>query len=244
MNTATYRSVPVLTAESATVVEALRECYMTDEPLMHTIHGVRHVLGDALAAATDLELRRYLTEAVSAGLLRSNECTLTADQSAQDLDPTLPGYGNERLWAPVESVHLRWPAYLTEGAAVDLVDHPGHYSSTRFGCECIDVTRAMTFSAGNAFKYVWRHAEKGGHEDLAKALVYLGWAREDDDPVFHTQDDLAATQQALSAFREHVDPVLSLGSEAEVYGALRAIVDGDVDRAQTLITAALRDARC
>lgn len=41
----------------------------------------------------------------------------------------------------------------------------------------------MTFNAGNAFKYIWRFAEKNGLEDLAKAVVYLRWAIEDGYPA-------------------------------------------------------------
>ncbi|WP_109527217.1 MULTISPECIES: DUF3310 domain-containing protein [Nocardia] len=63
----------------------------------------------------------------------------------------------------------------------DPVDHPAHYSTGRFTCECIAVTRHMTFLAGNAVKYCWRHAEKNGVEDLRKAAVYLRWASEDGD---------------------------------------------------------------
>lgn len=61
----------------------------------------------------------------------------------------------------------------------DVVNSPAHYTQSRFTCECIDITRHMTFCAGNATKYVWRHAEKNGVEDLRKAAVYLRWAIED-----------------------------------------------------------------
>ncbi len=56
----------------------------------------------------------------------------------------------------------------------DLVNHPPHYSASRFGCDCIAITRHMTFDAGNAFKYIWRHADKGTPvQDLRKAVWYL-----------------------------------------------------------------------
>lgn len=61
----------------------------------------------------------------------------------------------------------------------DAVNHPRHYTEG-FGpvtIECIDVTRHMPFTVGNAFKYVWRAGRKGGPgktlEDLRKALWYV-----------------------------------------------------------------------
>lgn len=62
----------------------------------------------------------------------------------------------------------------------DAVSHPSHYASARWPRECIEFTRHMSFLAGNAFKYVWRHADKGtAGVDLRKAVQYLEWARED-----------------------------------------------------------------
>ncbi|MFE2994177.1 DUF3310 domain-containing protein [Nocardia sp. NPDC059246] len=66
---------------------------------------------------------------------------------------------------------------------VDVVNHPVHYGTGRFTCECIAITRHMTFNAGNAFKYVWRHQEKNGLEDLRKAAVYLRWSIEDQEEL-------------------------------------------------------------
>ncbi|WP_280357904.1 DUF3310 domain-containing protein [Nocardia otitidiscaviarum] len=62
----------------------------------------------------------------------------------------------------------------------DVIHHPAHYTQSRFACECIDITRHLTFNAGNAFKYVWRHQEKNGVEDLRKAAVYLRWTIDDE----------------------------------------------------------------
>lgn len=62
----------------------------------------------------------------------------------------------------------------------DAVNHPQHY--TKGGVECIDAIRAsMTTEAfagyckGNVMKYIFRYEDKGGVEDLDKALVYLNW---------------------------------------------------------------------
>ena len=70
-----------------------------------------------------------------------------------------------------------------EGA--DPVNHPSHYTEgfkTR-PVECIDITRHLGFTVGNAFKYVWRAGKKGDIvEDLAKARWYLEAAAEQGRP--------------------------------------------------------------
>lgn len=66
-----------------------------------------------------------------------------------------------------------------ESEAPDMVNHPPHYTNgPELGTlECIDITRWMPFTLGNAFKYVWRAGVKGGPdkaiEDLEKAKFYL-----------------------------------------------------------------------
>jgi len=58
------------------------------------------------------------------------------------------------------------------------VNHPAHYTQYAVGgkpLECIDVLEALDlpFHLANAFKYIWRHREKGGVKDLEKARWYL-----------------------------------------------------------------------
>lgn len=60
----------------------------------------------------------------------------------------------------------------------DEINHPGRYNSGGF--ECIDVMLAVfgngavqNFCILNAFKYIWRHKQKGGAEDIKKAVWYL-----------------------------------------------------------------------
>lgn len=72
----------------------------------------------------------------------------------------------------------------------DNVNHPAHYAP-KFETkpvECIDITRNLPFSLGNAFKYVWRAGDKGDRrkavEDLEKAQWYLRDAA--DDEFIHT----------------------------------------------------------
>lgn len=47
---------------------------------------------------------------------------------------------------------------------------PTHYKN-RY--DCITFVRSMNFLQGNAFKYVFRYADKNGREDLLKAKWYL-----------------------------------------------------------------------
>lgn len=56
---------------------------------------------------------------------------------------------------------------------VDMVNHPPHYTSHPSGVECIQITEHMSFTLGNALKYIWRADMKNGVEDLEKAVFYL-----------------------------------------------------------------------
>lgn len=65
-----------------------------------------------------------------------------------------------------------------EDAKADPVNSPAHYTSG--GIECIDAMQAAfgaeavkDFCLCNAFKYLWRHRNKNGVEDLKKARWYL-----------------------------------------------------------------------
>lgn len=49
--------------------------------------------------------------------------------------------------------------------------NPNHYKNRAH--ECIEFTHYLNFNLGNAFKYIWRHKEKNGREDLEKAVWYL-----------------------------------------------------------------------
>ena len=59
--------------------------------------------------------------------------------------------------------------------ATDAVDHPAHYVTHPSGVECIQITEHMTFSLGNAVKYIWRAGLKSPSpiEDLMKARWYI-----------------------------------------------------------------------
>jgi hypothetical protein len=65
----------------------------------------------------------------------------------------------------------------------DPVNNPIHYN--RSSIECIDAIEAMTEKmsgataphAANVLKYMWRHEDKNGLEDLDKAIWYLNRLR-------------------------------------------------------------------
>ena len=61
---------------------------------------------------------------------------------------------------------------------VEMVHHPDHYNVGNI--ECIDAIESALspdqfagFCRGNAIKYIWRCDNKGGNEDLKKALWYI-----------------------------------------------------------------------
>ena len=76
-------------------------------------------------------------------------------------------------------------AKIVETPAIDYVNHPSHYQSES-GIEVIDVIDAFTkelngvvaFAIGNAIKCILRWKNKGGVEDLRKAVWYIGHAIE------------------------------------------------------------------
>lgn len=75
--------------------------------------------------------------------------------------------------------------------------NPAHYQ--RDGMECIDAIAAAVqnlsgieaYCTGAAIKYLWRWDEKGGVEDLRKALWYINYTadqREQDDMYREIQE--------------------------------------------------------
>jgi hypothetical protein len=102
----------------------------------------------------------------------------------------------------------------------DMVHQPKHYT-TRYDFECIEATRHMTFCTGNAFKYIYRCRDKGNTtEDLRKALVYVTWAWQWQEPVAFTMDGY----EALSILRAtYLEPYRSTDPFASL---LAALIDG------------------
>lgn len=65
----------------------------------------------------------------------------------------------------------------------DNVNHPEHYTSGKVECidamtEVFGVEAVKYFCLCNAFKYHWRHTQKNGQEDIAKAVWYMDKYRE------------------------------------------------------------------
>ena len=67
---------------------------------------------------------------------------------------------------------------------MDNVNHPAHYEG-QTSIECIEAMQiafgkkaVADFCLCNAFKYLWRHKNKNGQEDLRKAQLYLNKADE------------------------------------------------------------------
>ena len=58
-------------------------------------------------------------------------------------------------------------------SSIDSITHPSHYNRGRI--EVIDFIndQQLNFNLGNVIKYVCREADKGGTEDLKKAVQYL-----------------------------------------------------------------------
>lgn len=96
-----------------------------------------------------------------------------------------------------------------ESEAPDMVNHPPHYTNgPELGTlECIDITRWMPFTLGNAFKYVWRAGVKGGPdkaiEDLEKAKFYLDEWKNTLGVRFHSE-----SQAAVDALMRKALPAL------------------------------------
>lgn len=89
----------------------------------------------------------------------------------------------------------------TEDVPPDNVNHPSHYETGKF--ECIDVMletqgeeAVKAFCICNAMKYLYRHKNKNGREDIAKAVWYLNKYLElsaDEPKVIHCKDELILT---------------------------------------------------
>lgn len=71
------------------------------------------------------------------------------------------------------------PFFALLKESTDSVNHPSHYNQG--SVECIEAIKSATaglkgieaFCAGNAIKYLWRWKNKGGSQDVEKAIWYL-----------------------------------------------------------------------
>jgi hypothetical protein len=85
----------------------------------------------------------------------------------------------------------------------DPVDHPAHYTSSPSGVECIQVTEHMSFCAGNAMKYLWRHEKKDSPiEDLKKSRWYIDREIERLNRLMHSAAPMSAKEFGLFTRRD------------------------------------------
>lgn len=89
----------------------------------------------------------------------------------------------------------------------DAVNHPSHYTSHPSGIECLQITRGLPFTLGNAVKYVWRADLKNGLEDLRKASFYL------QDWVSYEETDTVVIPSYTAELLSAVET-----AEVEIYG--------------------------
>lgn len=74
----------------------------------------------------------------------------------------------------------------------DMVNHPPHYAEHKiFSRECIEYTRHLNFTSGNAFKYLYRQGQKfNTQEDINKAIWYIQDEFSYSNPVMSIPDNL------------------------------------------------------
>lgn len=91
--------------------------------------------------------------------------------------------------------------------------NPSHYR--QHAHECIEFTQYLNFNLGNAFKYIWRHKEKNGREDLEKAIWYLERQR-DDAPKFK--------KLKHKRYKELYDKLYLVSFDIDMHAAMSAIL--------------------
>jgi hypothetical protein len=102
----------------------------------------------------------------------------------------------------------------------DMVNHPKHYTGHSSGVECIEVTRWLSFNRGNAFKYIFRHRDKGTPvQDLEKALWYVR------DEIEHYDGLPDIPRCGMNALRKIVEATEKL---FDIH-AFRSIAEGDLN---------------
>lgn len=80
---------------------------------------------------------------------------------------------------PFDSIDISANQYLrSEYGKDDPVNHPSHYTQGKVECidameEALGTEVVKGFCLGNCFKYLWRHCDKNGQEDIDKAVWYF-----------------------------------------------------------------------
>ncbi len=119
-------------------------------------------------------------------------------------------------------------------AHADMVNHPPHYNSHPSGVECIEVAELLPFTLGNAFKYVFRHRQKGGLEDLRKAHWYLERIEPGATPLYVAEENLLVAGTLARRIAAHESYALG--------GCLVAIALAEIEHARELLGDLLRAA--
>lgn len=110
------------------------------------------------------------------GLYRMNDQE-RADKEYYDWIAEHMGIGNRQPYPNTQKYLDEYSSYESEYKKLmpdhDPVNNPKHYTNHPSGIECIQITEHMSFTLGNAVKYIWRADLKNGVEDLEKAIWYL-----------------------------------------------------------------------
>ena len=119
----------------------------------------------------------------------------------------------DRKGYPMWEYMLTELSQTTEDTKPDTVNHPTHYTS---GCgfECIEMMEmvfgkeaVIDFCVVNAFKYIWRHKQKNGTEDIAKAEWYLKYACK------LTEGGLRRHLTAINKMTDHIEKLKGEATE-------------------------------
>lgn len=122
---------------------------------------------------------------------------------------------------------------------IDNVNHPQHYTAgfELRRLECIDITKHLPFSLGNAVKYVWRAGKKGDDakalEDLEKALWYID--------LWDVNPEITRPQFGFGAARMIFD--LTVPENSLRYAAVQKLLEEDTENARDLIDRMKREIR-
>ncbi|MBX7271096.1 DUF3310 domain-containing protein [Pseudomonas chloritidismutans] len=108
-----------------------------------------------------------------------------------------------------------------------MVNHPPHYTGHPSGVECIEVAELLPFTLGNAFKYVFRHGQKGGLEDLRKAHWYLDRIEPGATPLYVAEENLLVAGELARRIAAHESYLIG--------GCLVAIALAEVEHARELL---------
>lgn len=99
----------------------------------------------------------------------------------------------------------------------DNINHPSHYETAGIECiEAMEITQGReavkSFCLCNAYRYLWRHKNKNGLEDLKKARWYL-----DRYITMQTEDDKAIRAEIKEICEDELRRAKELLENRECY---------------------------